>query len=64
MSIRQAFPAKRVVVAFPPGRHSAQLQKAAHAYFTIGRRNLANSQFPDIVRKADGFALARPAEWR
>jgi len=64
MNIRHSFPVKRVVVAFPPGRHSAQLQKSAHAYFTIGRRNLANSQFSDVVRKPDGFELARPVEWR
>jgi hypothetical protein len=64
MNIRHSFPAKRVVVAFPPGRHSVQLQKSAHAYFTIGRRILASSQFPDIVRKADGFELSRPVEWR
>jgi len=64
MNIRHSFPAKRVVVAFPPGRHSAQLKKSAHAYFTIGRRNLSISQFPDIVCKEDGFELARPVEWR
>jgi uncharacterized LabA/DUF88 family protein len=63
-NIRHFFPAKRVVVAFPPGRHSVQLQKVAHAYFTIGRRKLAISQFPDTVRKADGFELTRPVEWR
>lgn len=64
MNIRQSFPVRRVVVAFPPGRHSVQLQKSAHAYFAIGRRILARSQFPDIVRKADGFELSRPAAWR
>ena len=64
MNIRHSFPTKRVVVAFPPDRHSAQLKKSADAYFTIGRRNLSISQFPDIVRKADGFELARPVEWR
>jgi len=64
MNIRHSFPAKRVVVAFPPNRHSVQLQKSAHAYFTIGRRNLSRSQFPDIVRKTDGFKLSRPVEWR
>ena len=64
MNIRHSFPAKRIVVAFPPERHSAQLRKAAHAYFTIGRRNLSISQFPDIVCKGDGFNLVRPEEWR
>lgn len=62
-NIRRFFPAKRVVVAFPPDRHSAQLQKVAHAYFTIGRRKLAVSQFPETVRKADGFELTRPVVW-
>ena len=64
MNIRHSFSAKRIVVAFPPGRHSAQLKKSAHAYFTIGRRNLSSSQFPDVVRKENGFQLARPVEWR
>ena len=63
MNIRHSIPAKRVVVVFPPNRHSVQLQKTAHAYFTIGRRNLSRSQFPDIVCKADGFELSRPEEW-
>ena len=64
MNIRHSFPAKRVVVAFPPNRHSVQLQKSAHAHLTIGRRNLSRSQFPDIVGKTDGFKLSRPVEWR
>ncbi|MCK5585329.1 NYN domain-containing protein [Candidatus Bipolaricaulota bacterium] len=62
-NIRRMLPEKRVVVVFPPNRHSVQLQKVAHAYFTIGRRKLAVSQFPETVRKADGFELTRPVEW-
>lgn len=63
-NIRRILPAKRVVVVFPPNRHSVQLQKVAHAYFTIGRKNLAISQFNDAVAKPDGFTLTRPTEWR
>ncbi len=63
-SVRDLFPNKRIIVAFPPNRHSKQLQMAANAFFTIGRKKIADSQFSDIVKKADGFRLARPTSWR
>jgi uncharacterized LabA/DUF88 family protein len=63
-SVRDLFPNKRVIVAFPPDRHSRQLGMAANAFFTIGRKKLADSQFPDVVVKADGFNLVRPKMWR
>jgi len=58
------FPRKRIVIAFPPGRESAHLKKLASAYFTIGRRNIAKSQFPDKIKKNDGFVLKRPIQWQ
>ena len=64
LEIRQHFPNKRVVVAFPPERQSARLKKEAHAYFVISRKTLKDSQFPDYVPKSDGFVLSRPQEWR
>ena len=63
LAIKNLFPKKRVIVAFPPQRHSAQLQRLAHGFLQIGRANLAKSVFPDVVQKADGFVLHRPAEW-
>ncbi|MBI5724829.1 MAG: NYN domain-containing protein [Planctomycetes bacterium] len=63
-AVRTLFPAKRVVVAFPPDRVSKQLKLVASAYFTIGRDTIAHSQFPDEVRKPDGFILRRPLKWR
>jgi uncharacterized LabA/DUF88 family protein len=63
-SIPQRFPGKRVIVAFPPARHSLALGRAASSSFTLGRANLARSQFPDSVAKPDGFVLQRPASWR
>lgn len=63
LAIKNLFPQKRVVVVFPPQRHSAQLQHLAHGYLQIGRANLAKSVFPDKVQKADGFVLQRPPEW-
>ncbi len=62
-AIKDLFPNKRVVVAFPPQRHSVQLQHLAHAYLQIGRASIAKSVFPEKVQKADGFTLTRPPEW-
>ena len=54
---------KRIIVAFPPGRHNISLQNMAHASFIIGRKKLLDSQLPEEVTKPDGFSLRRPAEW-
>jgi uncharacterized LabA/DUF88 family protein len=64
VTIKNLFPEKRVVVAFPPMRHSVQLQRLAHGYLQIGRANLAKSIFPDRIQKADGFTLQKPSEWK
>lgn len=63
VQVKQFFPAKRVVVAFPPARSSARLVQEAHAAFTISRKTLHDSQLPEQVTKADGFVLHRPTEW-
>ena len=63
-AIRERYPAKRTVVAFPPGRHSAGLRQAAGSFFTLGRNALRDSQFPDRVTKADGYVLTRPPGWQ
>ena len=64
VTIKNLFPEKRVVVAFPPMRHSVQLQRLAHGYLQIGRANLAKSIFPDKIQKTDGFTLQKPSEWK
>jgi uncharacterized LabA/DUF88 family protein len=63
-AVRQRYPEKRVVVAFPPGRDSVRLRQAATAAFRIGRKKFKDSQLPDRVVKADGFVLERPTEWK
>lgn len=64
LAVRQLFPAKAIVVAFPPARHSVRLRQAAVASFTIGRKKLADSQFPNQVTKHDGTLLHRPERWK
>ncbi len=63
-AVRQRYPDKRVVIAFPPRRHSIGLRNAATASFTIGRDVFRDSQLPEQVVKSDGYALTRPASWR
>ena len=62
-SVKRFFPDKRVVVAFTPQTFSSELTKHAHAYFTIGRANLAKSIFPIEVQKGDGYILRCPERW-
>ncbi len=62
-AIRERYPGKRSIVAFPPGRHSAGLRSAATAFLTIGRDALRDSQLPDRVVKPDGYVLTRPPTW-
>ncbi|MGE5785420.1 MAG: NYN domain-containing protein [Myxococcales bacterium] len=58
------FPTKRIVVAFPPDRHSDQLRKAATSAFTLGEAHLRQSQLPDVVTTVTGFKLTRPVYWK
>lgn len=62
--VRSAFPAKRVVVVFPPKRHSESLRQAAHGHFALGQDRLRASQLPDAIVLAGGHTLHRPPEWR
>jgi uncharacterized LabA/DUF88 family protein len=64
MAVKKLFPQKRIVIAFPPKRFSYHLQKIVHFSFIIGRANLAKSQFPPQVKRADGFMLTKPATWK
>ncbi len=56
--------AKRLIVAFPPGRFSDALKRTAHGYIALGERKLARAQLPDEVTNSAGFALRRPAYWQ
>ena len=62
-TLRQQFPSKRLIVAFPPGRKSNELSKASNGFLTIGEAHLRQSQFPNEVTRPDGYVLTRPATW-
>ena len=62
-ALKRRYPEKRIIVAFPPSRHSVDLRNMATASFTIGRKKLQDSQLPDRVTKADGYTLTKPPQW-
>ena len=62
--IKELFPNKRIVIAFPPETFSFELSKIANAHFPIGRKKLAESLFSDQIKKKDGFILRRPDRWK
>ena len=62
--VKQLFPNKRVIVVFPPKRHSNALESVADVCLHLDRATLAKSVFRDEVVKADGFVLRRPSRWR
>ena len=62
-AIRRLYQDKRVVIAFPPKRHSLRLREEADASFVIGRKQFKISQFPNAVLKEDGHILNKPLSW-
>lgn len=54
----------RIVVAFPPKRHSDDLKRSSDAYFTIGQNVIRRSQLPARVPISEGVILERPRYWR
>lgn len=63
-AICQHHPHKRVVVAFPPARSSADLRKVAHGSFWINECKLRVSLLPNPVVKPNGHKLYRPTKWK
>ncbi len=61
--VRELFPQKRVVVAFPPKRQSHLLSRVADGNFRIARKMLLQGRLPQTVEKGDGVVLECPTEW-
>jgi uncharacterized LabA/DUF88 family protein len=63
-AVRTLFPKKRVIVAFPPGRSSANLRSLASAAIPIGRGTIAKSLFPRNVMTQGGYVVSCPPSWQ
>jgi hypothetical protein len=62
-AVHNNFPEKSVSVFFPPNRHNNTVAASAKGSLIIGRKRIIDNQFPEEVRKADGFVLKKPAVW-
>jgi uncharacterized LabA/DUF88 family protein len=62
--IKELFPQKVIIVAFPPDRYSRDLANIATANFVIGKVKLSKNQLPDPVFSKSGYPLERPESWR
>jgi len=56
-------PRKRVVVAFPPNRHSAEMKRVADGFLHVGIDKVRNAQLPEQVLGGTGVTLSRPKYW-
>jgi uncharacterized LabA/DUF88 family protein len=63
-AIRSKFNDKKIIVAFPPKRHSVDLIKAANGYIYINNSILGQSLLSPSIKKDNGFTLTCPAEWK
>jgi uncharacterized LabA/DUF88 family protein len=61
--VKQLFPMKRIIFAFPPARSSIELINRADESFMIGKGLLAKSQFPDPVLSISNYPLQKPITW-
>ena len=59
-SVRARFPAKRLLVAFPPRRNPSELRRVADAAFQISEAKIRASRLPDPVTTAGGVVLSAP----
>ncbi|GAA2782401.1 NYN domain-containing protein [Crossiella cryophila] len=62
-AVKRMCPEKRIIVAFPPKRHSGDLARAVDGSFTIGDAKIRQAQLPATVTTSGGVAIPRPAYW-
>lgn len=60
---KSLFPTKRIIAAFPPRRHSAELKRVVDGYTNIGDAKIRQAQLPDEVVTEAGVVLRRPKHW-
>jgi uncharacterized LabA/DUF88 family protein len=62
-AMKRLRPAKRIIAAFPPRRHSADLKRAVDGYINIGTDKVRRAQLPPTVITSTGISLSRPKHW-
>lgn len=62
-SVHTRFPNKRVIVAFPPKRHSAELDRCARVALRIPSAKIRQSRLPQEIITSSGVRLVAPPGW-
>jgi uncharacterized LabA/DUF88 family protein len=60
---KSLFPEKRIIAAFPPKRHSAELKRVVDGHLSIGSDKIRRAQLPREVVTDAGVVLRRPKHW-
>jgi uncharacterized LabA/DUF88 family protein len=63
VTMKRLRPEKRIIAAFPPRRHSADLKRAVDGYLVIGDDKIRKAQLPPEVVNNAGITLCRPKHW-
>jgi uncharacterized LabA/DUF88 family protein len=61
--VRRHFPAKRLIVFFPPKRKNQAVADVCHDEAVVGRDDLEACQMPDRIEVQSGVFVQRPATW-
>jgi len=63
-AVKQLFPEKRIIIAFPPKRHSSELAATAHTTLTIHESRFRKSRLPETITLPNGINISRPDKWK
>jgi uncharacterized LabA/DUF88 family protein len=63
VTMKRLCPEKRIIAAFPPKRHSADLKRAVDGYLPLGDDKVRQAQLPTEVVNNAGITLRRPKHW-
>jgi uncharacterized LabA/DUF88 family protein len=60
---RRLFPHKKIGVAFPFNRHTAQMQQQADYSFHLRQKEVERAQFASTLALPDGVVIHKPLTW-
>jgi uncharacterized LabA/DUF88 family protein len=63
-TVRKLFPAKKIVVAFPPKRYSSELAAHATSWLNIFEHKFKGCQMPHAITLPSGAAIKCPDKWK
>ncbi|MGI4814753.1 MAG: NYN domain-containing protein [Janthinobacterium lividum] len=62
-AVKTSFPNKRVIIAFPPRRFSAELAMAGHVSMPIYEAKFRKSRLPSAITLTNGVTINCPPKW-